>query len=96
MDQADNRDMTTVGTIEKLEAERLGEGVVIVRLSEPPGAGEWEWLLESVHEYVGGAALVILRGPGWSATPGAEMMAVAIAQDLRATRGAEVAIDASA
>jgi hypothetical protein len=87
--------VTTIGTIEKLQAERLGPGVVIVRLSEPPGAGEWEWLLDSVHAYVGEAPLVILRGSGWSATPVAEVMAVAISQDLSATTGAEVAIDAS-
>ena len=94
--RADNRDMATVGTIDKLEAERLGEGVVIVRLTEPPGAGEWEWLHDSVHQYAGEAPLVILRGPGWSATPVAEMMAVAISQDLRSTTGAQVAVDARA
>lgn len=87
--------MGTVGTIDKLEAERLGEDVVVVRLSEPAGAGEWEWLLDSVHGYAREAALVILRGPGWAATRVSEMMAVAISQDLRATRGAQVAIDAS-
>jgi hypothetical protein len=92
----DNRDMTTIGTITKLEAERLGTGVVIVRLSEAPSAGEWEWLLESVHEFVGKAPLVVLRGFGWSATLVARTMAIAICQDLRATTGAEVAIDASA
>jgi hypothetical protein len=86
--------MATVGTIDKLEAERLGGGVVVVRLSEPPGAGEWEWLRESVHGYAGEAPLVILRGSGWAATPVAELMAVAISQDLRASRGAQVAIDA--
>ena len=88
--------MATIGTIDKLEAERLGEGVVIVRLSEPPGAGEWEWLHESVNAYVGHAPLVILRGPGWAATPVAEMMATAISQDLRRSRGTQVAIDARA
>ena len=85
--------MATVGTIDKLEAERLGEGVVVVRLSEPPGAGEWEWLQDSVHGYVGQAPLVILRGAGWSATPVAELMAAEISQDLRRTKGAQVAID---
>ena len=87
--------MGTVGTIDKLEAERLGDDVVVVRLSEPAGAGEWEWLLDSVHGYASEAALVILRGPGWAATPVSEMMAAAISQDLRAKRGSQVAIDAS-
>ena len=86
--------MATVGTIDKLEAERLGEGVVVVRLSEPPGAGEWEWLQDSVHGYVGQAPLVILRGEGWSATPVAELMAAELSQHLRRTKGAQVAIDA--
>jgi hypothetical protein len=88
--------MSTVGTIDKLEAEKLGEDVVVVRLSEPAGAGEWEWLVDSVHDFVGEAALVILRGPGWSATPVSEAMAIQISRDLRTTRGAQVAIDASA
>jgi hypothetical protein len=87
--------MGTVGTIDKLEAEKLGEHVVVVRLSEPAGAGEWEWLVDSVHDVVGEAALVILRGPGWSATPVSEAMAIQISRDLRTTRGAQVAIDAS-
>jgi len=85
--------VTTVGTIDKLEAERLGDGVVVVRLTEPPGAGEWEWLQDSVHGFAGEAPLVILRGPGWSATPVAELMAVEISQELRRVRGAQVAID---
>ncbi|HSL10798.1 MAG TPA: hypothetical protein VLA82_05745 [Actinomycetota bacterium] len=86
--------MATIGTIDKLEAERLGEGVVIVRLTEPAGAGEWEWLQDSVRGYAGDAPLVILRGPGWAATPVAEMMATAISQDLRRAKGTQVAIDA--
>ena len=94
-DQADNLGVDTVGTMEKLEAERLGEDVIIVRLSEPPGAGEWEWLLDSVHQYVGEAVLVILRGLGWAATPVARMMTDAVSHDLRATKGAQVAIDAT-
>jgi hypothetical protein len=88
--------MATVGTIDKLEAERLGDGVVIVRLSEPPGAGEWEWLHDSVQGYVGQAALVVLRGSGWSATPVAQLMAAEISQELRRSRGAQVAIDSRA
>jgi hypothetical protein len=94
-DRADNLGVDSVGTMEKLEAERLGEDVVIVRLSEPPGAGEWEWLLDSVHQYADEAVLVILRGFGWAATPVARMMAEAVSHDLTATRGAQVAIDAT-
>lgn len=85
--------MAVVGTIEKLEAEKLGEGVVVVRLSDPPGAGEWEWLLESVHRYTGHAGMVILRGRGWGASPVAELMAAQISQLLRTSRNVEVVID---
>lgn len=85
--------MATVGTIDKLETERLGEGVVIVRLSEPPGAGEWEWLHDSVLDYAREAPLVVLRGLGWSATPVAEMMAAAISKELRTATDTQVAVD---